>query len=37
MKKSKELPSNGRPREKMLQFGSKSLSDIELLAIILVT
>jgi DNA repair protein RadC len=35
MKKLRDLPQNERPREKMLNSGSKSLSDIELLAIII--
>jgi DNA repair protein RadC len=35
MKKLRDLPLEMRPREKMLRSGSKSLSDIELLAIII--
>ena len=35
MKKIKDLPSNERPREKLLEKGAKALADHELLAIIL--
>ncbi|MDM8516326.1 DNA repair protein RadC [Desulfobacterales bacterium HSG16] len=35
MKKIKDLPTNERPREKLLEKGAKALSDQELLAIIL--
>ena len=35
MKKIKDLPANERPREKLLEKGAQSLSDQELLAIIL--
>ena len=33
----KEMPENLRPRERLLEFGAKALSDQELLAIILRT
>ncbi|GAA0718589.1 DNA repair protein RadC [Clostridium malenominatum] len=35
--KLKDLPKNERPRERLLRYGSKSLSNIELLAILLRT
>jgi DNA repair protein RadC len=35
MPKIKDLPENQRPREKLLQFGPESLSDKELLAILI--
>ena len=35
MKKVKDLPAKERPREKLLERGSKSLTDEELLAVIL--
>jgi len=35
MKKLKDLPLNERPREKLLNKGAESLSDQELMAIIL--
>ena len=35
MTKIKDLPEDQRPREKLLKFGSESLSDKELLAILI--
>ena len=35
MPKIKDLPTDQRPREKMLEFGSESLSDAELLSILI--